>query len=295
MASSLVLPAAAMLGCLVVEALITRTSIGSRDIWKRRVVNVVSFALQLGFGLLLLRLMAFAPQRSELGWRGLLGNAPFPHAVNVALGVFAIDLIFYVGHRLSHELPFLWRLHRVHHSDQHVDATTALRFHPLQPLVDRVVAVVGFVGIFGVPVESFAIYGAYHMWNSYLQHSRLLLPARLERWLGWVVITPRAHLIHHSPRIEETNSNYSFCLSIWDRLFGTYRMDMEVRPVGLPEFADPHWQTLWGLLKTPFVTPIASDHDTAELQPSAPRRAHLLTGLGRTHVDDTTAPSNLRD
>lgn len=182
--------------------------------------------------------------RSALGaeaWGLLpaLGIAPVAAAV---LGVLLLDASFYLWHRANHRLTFLWRFHQVHHSDPDLDVTTALRFHFGEVLLSTMLRIAQLL-LLGVPAAAFLIYAGAFQAAVLFHHSNLRLPARLDRALSWLIVTPRLHGVHHSQLPTETNSNYSVLTSIWDRLGGSLRHtadDHAVR-IGLAEYpAHPH-------------------------------------------------------
>jgi sterol desaturase/sphingolipid hydroxylase (fatty acid hydroxylase superfamily) len=161
---------------------------------------------------------AFAAMR---GW-GALNQVAWPWALEFAMGFLALDLAIYAQHVATHRVPLLWRLHRVHHADVEIDVTTALRFHPVEILLSQVwkiaVAMALGVGPWTVLVFEIVLNGA-AMFN----HANLRVPPGWDRVLRWILVTPDMHAIHHSQRRQETDSNFGFCLSLWDRVFGTYR------------------------------------------------------------------------
>lgn len=133
-----------------------------------------------------------------------------------------LDLAIYAQHVATHHWPWLWRLHRMHHSDMHVDTTTALRFHPLE-----IVLSMGWkalvLAILGAPPGAVLLFEILLNGTALFNHANLRLPARLDRFLRCFVVTPDMHRVHHSVSVFETNSNYGFNLPWWDWLFGTYR------------------------------------------------------------------------
>lgn len=181
-------------------------------------------------------------------WLGLPPWAAWP----VALVLF--DAWMYWWHRLCHNVPLLWRLHRTHHSDPAMDATSGVRFHPGEIALSGVARLV-VLPLLGMTATQLAAYGAVTLPIVLLQHANVRLP----RWLDFglfqsgLLVTPAMHRVHHSERREETNSNYSSVLAVWDRLFGSLvvRHDVENICYGLPELADERSQTLVGLLATP--------------------------------------------
>jgi sterol desaturase/sphingolipid hydroxylase (fatty acid hydroxylase superfamily) len=155
------------------------------------------------------------------GW-GLLNSLAAPPVVAIAVSIVAIDLAGYLIHRLEHQAPLLWRIHRLHHSDPDVDVTTTYRFHPFEVLLRAAVSAVVTIGV-GVPVIAVAVYQIISTLTSVLSHANVRLPHTLDAAFGWVVITPDIHRTHHSIDRDDSNSNFSVCLSCWDRLFGTFR------------------------------------------------------------------------
>jgi sterol desaturase/sphingolipid hydroxylase (fatty acid hydroxylase superfamily) len=155
------------------------------------------------------------------GW-GLLNRHAVLPAVAIAVSIVAIDLAGYLLHRLEHHSRLLWRIHRLHHSDPDVDVTTTYRFHPFEVVLRAAVSAVVTIGV-GVPVIAAALYELIATLTSVLSHANVKLPHTLVAACGWVVITPDIHRTHHSIDRDDSNSNFSVCLSCWDRLFGTSR------------------------------------------------------------------------
>ena len=165
--------------------------------------------------------IAVALAAEEHRW-GLLNLLALPAWGQVVVALLLLDLAIYLQHRLFHAVPALWRLHRVHHADPDYDVTTGLRFHPLEIALSLAIkcAVVAAIGAPALAVLLFEIVlnGA-AMFN----HANGRLPAAVDRWLRWLIVTPDMHRVHHSVIPRETNSNFGFNLPWWDRLFGTYR------------------------------------------------------------------------
>ena len=190
------------------------------------------------------------------GW-GLFNQINLPYWLEVILAVLLLDLAIYLQHLMMHRVPLLWRLHRVHHADLDIDMTTGARFHTLEIIVSMVIkwAVIFMLGpallavlIFETLLNGMAVFN----------HANVRLPATLDRLLRLLLITPDVHRVHHSILRHETNSNYGFNLSIWDRAFGTYIDQPEkghsAMTIGIPEFRDPEQvDRLRGMLTLPFV------------------------------------------
>lgn len=153
---------------------------------------------------------------------GLFNAWGVPALVAVPLGVILLDLAIYAQHVLFHAVPALWRLHRVHHADPEIDATTALRFHPVEILLSMLLKMAAVVAL-GAPAVAVLAFELLLNATAMFNHAAIRLPPRVEPWIRAVLVTPEMHRTHHSEVPRETDSCYGFCLSWWDRLFGSYR------------------------------------------------------------------------
>ncbi len=172
---------------------------------------------------------------------GLLNLTAWPWLVEAALAFVILDFSVWFQHRLMHFSPLLWRMHKVHHSDRDLDATSALRFHPFELIVSTLYKSL-WVALLGVPV---LIALAFELWlnaNALFNHSNIRLPRRLDRLIRCILVTPDMHLVHHSTIVSEQHRNYGFALTIWDRLFGTYADESvagrDNQKIGLAEVTD---------------------------------------------------------
>jgi sterol desaturase/sphingolipid hydroxylase (fatty acid hydroxylase superfamily) len=186
---------------------------------------------------------------------GLLNLAEPPAAIALVAGFLARTLIGYGIHRAMHAIPWLWRVHRVHHTDTAMDISTTVRFHPLEFAISVPLALAG-VALFGVPPLAILIYELVDAAMAVATHGRLRLPVGLDRWLGWVIVTPNMHLIHHSAEQRETDSNFGAVLTCWDRLFGTFRTGPATGPavIGLADDDRDRAHHLGGMLVAPFLS-----------------------------------------
>ena len=186
---------------------------------------------------------------------GLLHQLSFPLWIKVIVSVVLLDGIIYWQHRLFHEVPIFWRFHRMHHSDLAMGTTTAVRFHPIELVLSYCLKII-FLIVLGVDALSIIIFEIVLNGSSLWSHSNIRLPSWLDTGIRMLFVTPDMHLVHHSVHQHEHNSNYGFCLSIWDRLFGSYRQQPEnghkAMTIGLNRFRQPSDQTLWKLLAQPF-------------------------------------------
>lgn len=192
-----------------------------------------------------------------IGWAesrswGLLRLLNLSPAVKILSGLVLFDLWMYLWHRTNHNLPLLWRFHRVHHSDTEMDGSSAIRFHPGEIILSSL-ARLAVVPLLGLDFRSFFLYELLLQPVILLHHSNVALPEKWDRLLRAAIVTPDMHRVHHSDFVNETNSNYSSVFSFWDRIGNSYRKreTLSIR-LGLQEFREPAWQTLAGMFKTPF-------------------------------------------
>jgi sterol desaturase/sphingolipid hydroxylase (fatty acid hydroxylase superfamily) len=191
----------------------------------------------------------------DRGW-GLLNQLEVPFAVAVLASVVALDLAIYLQHVMFHAVPGLWRLHRMHHADLDYDVTTGTRFHPIEIALSMAIKMAAVV-VLGPPAIAVMVFELLLNATSMFNHGNVAMPARLDRLLRWLVVTPDMHRVHHSVEADETNSNFGFNLPWWDRLFGTYRdqprAGHEGMIIGIRTHRDPKSCTwLAGMLALPF-------------------------------------------
>ncbi len=197
--------------------------------------------------------LAFAALAAASGW-GLLNRVELPGWVAVPVGVVALDLVIYFQHVLFHSVPALTRLHAVHHADPDFDLTTGIRFHPLEIVLSTLLKFAAIAAL-GAPVLAVLVFEVLLNATAMFNHANVSLPAWLEPWVRRVLVTPDMHRTHHSVIETERNSNYGFCLSVWDRLLGTYTPAPRGRlDIGLDSWRDPGTvATLRGTLRMPFM------------------------------------------
>ncbi|WP_046119922.1 sterol desaturase family protein [Ensifer aridi] len=147
-----------------------------------------------------------------------LGVAP---AIAGLIAFLALDFAVWLEHVVLHKVPILWRIHRVHHADPGVDVTTALRFHPFEILLSMVWKSTVII-VLGAPALAVLLFEISLNAGAMFNHANLRLPRNADRIVRQLIVTPDMHRIHHSVEQRETDSNYGFNLSLWDRLFSTY-------------------------------------------------------------------------
>ena len=174
-------------------------------------------------------------------WGGVFG---------LALDLLLLDCWIYWWHRLNHESQFLWRFHEVHHLDEFLDASSALRFHFGEVLLSSLVRA-GVILLLGVPLLSVLVFETLLSLVTMFQHSNVRLPPRLERALSFLIVTPSIHWVHHHALRRDTDSNYSAILSVWDHLFGSRSATVRTpdMPIGTEGLKD---RSLAGLIASPF-------------------------------------------
>ena len=194
------------------------------------------------------------------GW-GLLQVVDIPLWLTVVIAVVVLDFAVWAQHVMFHAVPALWRLHRMHHADLDFDLTTGLRFHPFELLLSFGIKATVIVAI-GAPALAVLVFEIILSSLALFNHSNVRLPATLDRHLRRFIVTPDFHRVHHSWYPEETNTNFGFNLSLWDRALGTYcpqpRDGHEGMTIGLNQFREPSWERFDRMLIQPFVGPAHS-------------------------------------
>jgi len=212
-----------------------------------------SFVARLLFPAAAVGVAAFA---AEQGW-GLLHYYSIPFWPAVVIAIVAMDFVIWLQHVMVHAVPILWRLHRVHHADLDFDVTTGARFHTIEIVLSLLIKFATIV-VLGPPVVAVVIFEIILNAMAMFNHGNVRLPSGLDRVLRWLVVTPDMHRVHHSVADDEANSNFGFNLSIWDRLFGTYRDQPrgghEGMTIGIHHYREPKLVSwLPGMLALPFI------------------------------------------
>jgi sterol desaturase/sphingolipid hydroxylase (fatty acid hydroxylase superfamily) len=192
----------------------------------------------------------------EMNW-GLFNLLSLPAWFEVAAAVLLLDLAIYLQHLLMHRVPLLWRLHRVHHADLDIDLTTGSRFHTIEILLSMLIKW-GVILLLGPAMLAVLIFEILLNGMAMFNHANVRLPVGLDSTMRKLLVTPDMHRVHHSILRRETNSNYGFNLSLWDRCFRTYIDQPEKghqgMTIGIPGFRDARQvDRLPGMLALPFV------------------------------------------
>jgi len=187
---------------------------------------------------------------------GLLNNIDISPLLATVLTVIVLDMIIYWQHRLFHVVPMFWRLHQVHHADRDIDVSTGLRFHPIEILISMLIKFAAVIAL-GAPAAAVVLFEVILNGMAMFNHGNIRLPKALDRLIRLLFVTPDMHRVHHSIFKHETNSNYGFNLSIWDKIFGSYHAQPDLghdkMTIGLEQYQGntPTSSLLW-MLKLPF-------------------------------------------
>lgn len=226
--------------------------------WSNNLALVVidSLVLRLGFPILAGGMAVLAASQ---GW-GLFNGLALPGWIAFVLGFLLLDLAIYLQHATFHAVPWLWRLHRMHHADQDFDLTTGLRFHPGEIILSMLIKL-ALVLALGLSPATVLLFEVVLNATAIFNHANVRLPAGLDRALRLIVVTPDMHRVHHSVNPLETHSNFGFNLPWWDWVFRTYRAQPlaghDAMTIGLPQFRTPRDQWIDRMLSQPFVSPVA--------------------------------------
>lgn len=219
--------------------------------WAITILNTLALrALALGLPLLA---VGAALDAAANGW-GLLNRVDWPFWIEVTGAVLFFDFAIWAQHLITHKIPLLWRLHRVHHADRDIDVSTAIRFHPVEIALSMLLKI-GLVYLIGPAALAIVLFEIILNGTAMFNHANMALPAWLDPALRIVLVTPDMHRVHHSTIRSEHDSNYGFALSVWDRLFRTYiaqpSAGHEAMEIGL-EWRDDRPSRLGWSLALPF-------------------------------------------
>ncbi|MAY21131.1 MAG: fatty acid hydroxylase [Erythrobacteraceae bacterium] len=214
-------------------------------------VVIDTAVLRIIFPVLAVGVSVYAQQK---GW-GLFNVIALPTWLEIMIAIALLDMAVWAQHVATHKIPLLWRFHKVHHVDRDIDVTTGVRFHPVEIVLSMAYKLVLVLAIGPAALAVFlfeVILNASAMFN----HSNVKLPNGMDRALRAIMVTPDMHRVHHSIIMRETDSNYGFFLSFWDRLFHTYIAQPEKghdgMVIGLEEHQDDAPSSLIWSLMLPF-------------------------------------------
>lgn len=186
---------------------------------------------------------------------GLMNQFDLNFWIKAVIGFICLDGLLYFQHRLSHRVPILWRLHRVHHADTEMDVTTANRIHPLESMW-LIFLRVSLCALLGIPLLVLIFYQVALNVVSIFNHANINFPPKVERVLNMFFVTSAMHETHHSAHQHDLDTNFAFISSWWDKCFGTYKKEAikengEV-VLGIDQFRDKKDVSVVRLLTMPF-------------------------------------------
>ncbi|QGJ69862.1 Fatty acid hydroxylase [Planctomycetales bacterium 10988] len=225
--------------------------------WKQRVLhdgrNMALAMMNATLGAVLIGAGFFYQQQwAEAYHVGILRQVDWGPTSETIIVLILFDGWMYAWHRINHVIPFLWRFHRMHHSDPAMDATTGIRFHPGEILLSAAARLI-VLPLLGMELWQLLLYETLLLPVILFHHANITLPRKLDHVLNFFVVTPAMHRVHHSRERAETNSNYGSILPYWDLLAGSWRTREDLTSIqfGVDGWQETHWQTLKGLLLTP--------------------------------------------
>lgn len=212
------------------------------------IVVLSSACLRIIFPLAAVGTAAWAAQNNF----GLFHLMNIPIWLAALIAFIVLDFAVWLEHVASHKFSLLWRIHRMHHADQGFDLTTALRFHPLE-IVLSMFWKAGVIILLGAPVGGVLIFEIVLNGMAMFNHANARLPDKIDRILRQMLVTPDMHRVHHSVVRAETDSNYGFNFSFWDRIFSTYtdqpKAGHDHMIIGLEDYQDhKNVNLIWALL-----------------------------------------------
>jgi sterol desaturase/sphingolipid hydroxylase (fatty acid hydroxylase superfamily) len=223
--------------------------------WTHNLLLIMLNTLLIKF-LFLTSASSVALKTFEKGY-GLLNLFELPLWMSILLTIILLDLAIYLQHLIFHKVSFLWRIHRMHHADLDFDVTTALRFHSLEMVLSMGIKIC-MVFLLGANIYGVILFEMILNGMAMFNHANISLPKKVDSLLRKLLVTPDMHRIHHSIVAEETNSNFGFNLSIWDKMFKTYiqlpSAGVKNIHIGLPIFRSSKYLKLHHMLTIPFIS-----------------------------------------
>ena len=214
----------------------------------------ITFLNIIVLGVLPLSFFSASLYAEKQGW-GILNFFQTPFMLTIILTLFLRGFISFFTHYLLHKIPFLWRIHRVHHLDTEFDISTTVRFHPFEFIINLGIGIPLIIA-FGLSPWVLLFYDLFDLVITLFSHSNITLPKKAERILRYIIVTPDLHRVHHSSYQPETDSNFSAVFPVWDVIFRTFKTDTRVQQhimqIGLEEVRDKRANNIIWLLLSPF-------------------------------------------
>lgn len=249
--------------------------------WRHAIINFAFTLFHLVIHAVLAVYVVLICDWCEANNFGIVQWLQLPVWAVIIVGLFSMD--FFGGwlvHIVQHKVPLLWRMHIVHHTDTNVDVTSGLRHHPLEAFFRWVFFSAGIL-IMGLPIYAVMIAQTVMSMFTMFTHANVSLPAGLDRWMSYVLVSPKMHKVHHHYKQPYTDSNYGTAFSIWDRLFGTYK-ELEKGKIkyGLDNYYEMEKDEDFGtLLKSPFAVKKIKETTLVETPATPPSQAHPASAV----------------
>lgn len=239
---------------LGLEALFPKRKLGQKRIgrwitnWSLSIINTIGLRI---ISLIIPFAATAAAYDASINRLGLFNNISLPFWSELLITIVILDFVIWFQHFVTHKIPFLWKFHQIHHSDRDMDITTAIRFHPFEILFSMGIKILA-VYILGPVVIAVILFEVILNASAILNHANFAIPKPIDKALRLIVVTPDMHRIHHSRVHKEHNTNFGFALSVWDRIFNTYKNEPDggqsEMQVGLNWKDDKPTKLSWALL-----------------------------------------------
>lgn len=188
--------------------------------------------------------------QEQTTWSGLFQGIQ-PTWLVAILSILLLDMYMYFWHRLMHTLPIAWRFHSVHHTDRSMNVSSAYRFHAIEVILSYLPKI-SLIWLLGIAPNHLLIYELAFMVVIVFHHSNWAIPYQVDKFLSYFIVTPNYHRVHHSQLVEETNSNYASLLTIWDRIFQSFRYSKKPETIQIGLIEEPKELNVLKLLSLPF-------------------------------------------
>ncbi len=235
--------------------------------WKHAGINIFFTLTTIVVNFVLAFILVWSSDWAVANHFGVLQWLDMPLWATAIIGLLLLDFGgAYLAHWTEHRVPVLWKFHLIHHTDQHLDTTSANRHHPGESVI-RFVFTTAAVLLFGAPIWLVFLYQSMSVVLSQFNHANITVPKWIDKPLGLIFVTPDMHRVHHHYRLPYTDTNFGNIFSIWDRLLGTYS---EVDNSQLIYGVDTHMDTddhqnIGRMLRIPFEKSSTVEHELDQL------------------------------
>ena len=229
--------------------------------WKHAGVNifftVTTIIVNFGFALLIVLASDWCVHHHF----GLLQWISMPVWLQLIIGLMLLDLVgAWLIHYIEHKIKWLWKFHVIHHSDTHVDTTTANRHHPGESVFRAVFTTIAVL-ICGAPMWLVFLYQSVSVVLAQFNHANIKMNKRFNKLLSYIIVTPDMHRVHHHFVRPQTDTNFGNIFPFWDKMFGTYsNTSVEKIQYGLDVLEGRNDEDVGALLKLPFTNSFKTDY-----------------------------------